>query len=125
MTGALLLFGLLVAVVAREALIDRLRRGRLYRARDSQLSLGGGFGWALTGAGLSALTYAANNLAYDHRIANLGRMPFAPVAAFVLADLAYYGWHWISHRSAFMWASHFPHHSAKRINFLAAFRQGW
>jgi sterol desaturase/sphingolipid hydroxylase (fatty acid hydroxylase superfamily) len=125
MSGALLLLGLLVGAVIIEALVDRLRRGGLYEARDSELSLGVAIGWAVTGVALSALTYAANNLAYDHRVANFSKLPAAPVAAFLLADLAYYGWHWISHKSAFMWASHFPHHSAKRINFLASVRQGW
>lgn len=125
MWGGLILFGLLVAAVALEALIDRVRHSRLYEARDSELSLGVAFGWAFTGVALSALAYGANNLAYDHRIANLGQMTGAPVVAFLLADLAYYAWHWLSHRFAFLWASHFPHHSAKRINFLAAARQGW
>src|SRR5436190_17520677 len=125
MTSALLLFGLLVFAVVVEALVDRLRHGRLYEARDSELSLGVAFGWAFTGAALSALTYAANNLAFDHRIANFGALAAAPVLAFLIADLAYYAWHWLSHRFAFLWASHFPHHSAKRINFLAAVRQGW
>src|SRR6188768_2702276 len=96
---ALLLFGLLVGVVIVEALVDRLRHGGLYEARDSELSLGVAIGWTAAGIGLSALTYAANNLAYEHRVADLGKMPGAAVAAFLLADFAYYGWHWVSHKS--------------------------
>lgn len=125
MLGALLLLGALFGAVVLEALIDRLRHGRLYEWRDSELSLGLAVGWALTGLALAALTAAANAFAYQHRILDLGASPLAPVVAFLLADLAYYVWHRLSHQLPFMWASHFPHHSAKRINMLAAVRQGW
>src|SRR6476620_759989 len=124
MAGALLLLGLLLGAVALDALIDWRRRGGLYEARDSELSLGVAAGWAGTGAALSALTYWADSFAFEHRASNLGRWAFAPVLGFLLADGFYWAWHWLSHRSAFMWASHFPHHSCKRINFLAAVRQG-
>lgn len=125
MTETLLLLGLLLGAVALEALVDWRLRAGLYEARDSELSLGLAAGWAASGIAVGALTLAANAFAYDHRLADLGAWAFAPLAAFLLADLAYYGWHRLSHALPWMWASHFPHHTAKRLNMLAAMRQGW
>jgi sterol desaturase/sphingolipid hydroxylase (fatty acid hydroxylase superfamily) len=44
---------------------------------------------------------------------------------FVLVDLGYYGFHRLSHRVAWMWASHRVHHTARQIVLPAAVRLGW
>lgn len=119
------LLGLLLAVVCLEALVDWRLRRRLYEWRDSEISLGLASGWALSGVLGGFLAALAIGFAYDHRIANLGAWPAAPLLVILLADLSYYGWHRLSHHLPWMWASHFPHHTAKRLNMLASVRQGW
>ena len=121
----MLLLGLLVAVVALEALVDWRLRRKLYEARDSELSLGLAAGWAVSGVAGALLAAAAITFAYRHRVLDLGTLAAAPVLVILFADLSYYAWHRLSHRLPWMWASHFPHHTAKRLNMLAAFRQGW
>jgi sterol desaturase/sphingolipid hydroxylase (fatty acid hydroxylase superfamily) len=121
----MLLIGILLAAVGLEALVDWRFRRKLYELRDSELSLGLAAGWAisgLVGAGLATATIA---FGYDHRILDLGTWAAAPLLVVVIADLFYYAWHRISHWLPWMWASHFPHHTAKRLNMLASFRQGW
>jgi len=115
---------LLFAIVA-EALVDWRLRRRLYEWRDSELSLGLAAGWAVSGVANGLLLVAALDFAYRHRVLELGTLPGAPVLAFVAADALYYAWHRLSHHVPWLWASHFPHHTAKRLNMLASVRQGW
>jgi sterol desaturase/sphingolipid hydroxylase (fatty acid hydroxylase superfamily) len=79
----------------------------------------------VSGIAGAALAAAAIGLAYRYRILDLGAWAFAPALVIVLGDLLYYAWHRLSHRIPWLWASHFPHHTAKRINMLASARQGW
>ena len=117
--------GLLVLAIALEALVDWRLRSRLYEARDSELSLGLAAGWAVSGIAGAALSFGAIALAYRYRVADLGAWVAGPLLVIVLGDLIYYAWHRLSHLVPWLWASHFPHHTAKRINMLASARQGW
>jgi sterol desaturase/sphingolipid hydroxylase (fatty acid hydroxylase superfamily) len=121
----MLLLCLVLAAVAVEALIGWRLRRNLYELRDSELSLGLATGWiasGLLGGTLSALAIA---FGYRHRVMDLGALAAAPVLVIILADIFYYSWHRLSHRLRWLWASHFAHHTAKRLNILASVRQGW
>lgn len=121
----MLLVGLLLAAVATEALVAWRFGRKLYEWRDSELSLGLAAGWAVSGLMVASLSTLAITFGYRHRVLDLGSFALAPILVILLADLFYYGWHRLSHRWQWLWASHFPHHTAKRLNMLAAFRQGW
>ncbi|HEY3950926.1 sterol desaturase family protein [Phenylobacterium sp.] len=118
-------WGLLLAAVCLEALVDWRFRRRLYEWRDTERSLGLAAGWAVGSVADGLLAMAAINFAYGHRLLDLGAGPWAPVLAILLADAMYYAWHRLSHHAPWLWASHFPHHTAKRINMLSSVRQGW
>jgi sterol desaturase/sphingolipid hydroxylase (fatty acid hydroxylase superfamily) len=47
------------------------------------------------------------------------------VAAFVIGDLAFYGYHRITHRFAILWTMHHTHHSSLWMNLTTAFRLNW
>lgn len=119
------IFGLLLAAVGLEALASWRFRRRLYEWRDTELSLGLAAGWLVISSADTLIAAAASGFAYRHRLLDLGAWPAAPVLAILLGDLLYYAWHRASHHAPWLWASHFPHHTAKRINMLAAVRQGW
>jgi len=120
-----LVLGLVFLLVVAEALVDWRFAQKLYEWRDSEISLGLAAGWAVSGIAGAALSALAIGLGYVHRVADLGSIPGAAILVIVLADLLYYAWHRLSHRFAWLWASHFPHHTAKRLNVLASLRQGW
>jgi sterol desaturase/sphingolipid hydroxylase (fatty acid hydroxylase superfamily) len=73
-----------------------------------------------------ALLLAIYGFAYQHRI-----FTFSPtdwwswVVLFFADDLAYYGFHRLSHRVRWWWASHVTHHSSQRYNLSVALRQPW
>ena len=119
------LLGLVFAAIAAEALVAWRLRRRLYEWRDSELSLGLAAGWAVSGVAAGLLSTFAISFGYRHRVLDLGTLVAAPILVIVLADLLYYAWHRLSHRWRWLWASHFPHHTAKRLNMLASVRQGW
>lgn len=116
---------LVCAAIAVEAAAGWRWRWGLYEWRDSELSLGLAFGWLVSGVIGGALAAFTISYGYQHRILDLGRTPWGGLLVIVLADLVYYAWHRLSHAWPWLWASHFPHHTAKRLNILASARQGW
>jgi sterol desaturase/sphingolipid hydroxylase (fatty acid hydroxylase superfamily) len=121
----MLIIGLVLMAVGVEAVAAwRLRRD-LYEVRDSELSLGLALGWVISGAIGAALMAVTIAFGYAHRIFDFGAKPWGALLLIVLADLIYYVWHRLNHRVPWLWASHFPHHTAKRLNVLASIRQGW
>jgi sterol desaturase/sphingolipid hydroxylase (fatty acid hydroxylase superfamily) len=121
----MLLLGLVCAAIALEAIVAWWLNLRLYEGRDSEISLGLAFGWLISGVVGGALVALAIGFGYRHRIADLGATAWGGLLVLVLADLSYYTWHRLSHALPWLWASHFPHHTAKRLNILASARQGW
>ena len=114
----------LVAVAIEAAAAWRLRRP-LYELRDSEISLGLACGWVISGVIGGGLMFLTIGFGYQHRVLDLGALPWGGVALIVIADLIYYVWHRLNHIVPWLWASHFPHHTAKRLNVLASIRQGW
>jgi len=96
-----------------------------YEWRDTELTLGLAFGWLVGGAIATSLEIWVMSSGYNHRIAHWGAAPLGLPLAFLLSDLIYYLWHRLSHVWPWLWASHFPHHTAQRMNVLASLRQGW
>ena len=45
------------------------------------------------------------------------------VVLFVVADLLFYGLHWLMHKTRYGWCSHITHHSSTRYNLSTALRQ--
>ncbi len=97
-----------------------------YETRDTatSLSMGTGnlvinVGWKLAVAAIYAGVYELTPL----------RIPsdawWAWVLLFFADDLAYYGFHRISHEVRVFWASHVVHHSSRHYNLSTALRQTW
>lgn len=77
------------------------------------------------GAPAKLLVGAGYLLAYDTlRVTTWDpASPLTWVVAFVLADLAFYGWHRWSHRMNIGWAAHVVHHQREDFNLAVALRQ--
>jgi sterol desaturase/sphingolipid hydroxylase (fatty acid hydroxylase superfamily) len=121
----------LVCVVAIAAAIlaemwwTRNRRPSLYDASDTEVSLVLLAGWIVASQLEHLVTPAPYRLFYDHSLVRMPRGIPAGVVLILLGDLLYYWSHRLSHRIGWLWASHYPHHSSTRLNFLASLRQGW
>jgi sterol desaturase/sphingolipid hydroxylase (fatty acid hydroxylase superfamily) len=116
---------LAVGLIVLEAILTR-RLGRpTYEARETEVSLGLAFGWLLGGLLTTMLAMGVIAFGYAHRIAELGSGPLGLALCILLADFIYYWWHRLSHRWRWLWATHFVHHTAGRLNILASIRQGW
>ncbi|MBW8311682.1 MAG: sterol desaturase family protein [Rhizobium sp.] len=112
-----------LAFVAWEAWYWRERRPGLYTLRDTLSNAA----LALMHQGVDALAWAAVIGAYwwvhQFRVFDLTASWASVALLFVAQDFAYYGWHRLSHRVRWMWASHVTHHSSERLNLSTAFRQ--
>jgi sterol desaturase/sphingolipid hydroxylase (fatty acid hydroxylase superfamily) len=139
------LFFLLIAV---EVLVARRLREPFYRFNDSIADLSCGILSQLSGLFMILLTYGAFAWLGEHwsvyrwfdlppwpqgspLVASEGALGFViawPALAswtvvFVLADLAYYWLHRLSHEINFLWAGHVVHHSSEEYNLTVALRQ--
>jgi sterol desaturase/sphingolipid hydroxylase (fatty acid hydroxylase superfamily) len=71
---------------------------------------------------VSSLLIVASNYAH---YGLLGNMPDGPVkwaASFILFDFAVYVWHYLGHKSEFLWRFHKIHHSDKSYNVTTGLR---
>ncbi len=112
--------------VGLEFLLDRERHLNLYQGKDTKASF-----WMLLFA--FAVELAPKLLAfaafyYLHEISPLRdvvqRQWWAWVLLFFVDDFAYYWFHRLNHEVRILWAGHVPHHSAIKMNFATALRQG-
>lgn len=116
-----LFFGLIgVELVAARA------RGRsVYRFADAIADLGCGIGQQATNVFTKLIELAAYAWIFEHLRLTTWDGWTAWIGGFILVDLAFYGWHWASHRVNVMWAAHGVHHQSQDYNLAVALRQEW
>ncbi|MEM7307295.1 MAG: sterol desaturase family protein [Planctomycetota bacterium] len=129
MGEALLSFGLLLAVFLPLERLFPAHRGPLLR-REWATDLCFFFGQALlftapVVAVLVALLRFADGLPLGWVREPFAALPFAAqlVAVLLLCDLGTYWAHRLSHRNRFLWRFHRVHHTAERLDWLAAYRE--
>jgi sterol desaturase/sphingolipid hydroxylase (fatty acid hydroxylase superfamily) len=128
--------------IAAELLWARRRGAALYRLPDALSDLSAGTLSQVAGLFTKLLLLAAYAWTWEHarlqRWLPVPAWPDAPLrgpeglrwevaagwgAAFVLVDLAYYGFHRVSHEVNLFWAGHVVHHSSEEYNLAVALRQ--
>ncbi len=112
--------------VALEYRYDKKEHLDLYYGKDTRASF-----WMLI---FTAIVEALPKLLafigfyYLHEMSPLaeviGRQWWAWILLFFLDDFTYYWFHRMNHEVRFFWAGHVPHHSAIKMNFGTALRQG-
>jgi sterol desaturase/sphingolipid hydroxylase (fatty acid hydroxylase superfamily) len=61
----------------------------------------------------------------EHALVAWGEGPWAYIAGFLLIDLLFYAYHYLSHRVKLLWAFHLVHHSSPWMNLTTAYRLNW
>jgi alkylglycerol monooxygenase len=114
-------------LIALELFVTRKRGERVFGFHDSIGSLSCGVGQQAIGLITAAAKAAGYALVYErfHLLAISPRSPVAWVVLFLAVDLAYYAYHWASHRVNFLWATHAVHHQSEEYNLTTALRQSW
>ena len=117
---------LFLIVVAVEYWYDKKEHLDLYYGKDTRASF-----WMLFFTGLvEAIPKLIAFIAffYLHQFSPfgeiVGRQIWAWVLLFFLDDFTYYWFHRMNHEVRLFWAGHVPHHSAVKMNFGTALRQG-
>jgi alkylglycerol monooxygenase len=114
-----------LVLIGVELLVARARGRSVYRVQDALADLGCGVGQQVVLVFAGAALVAVYAWLHDH--ARL--LSFAPgsgwpwLIAFVEVDLAYYGWHRLSHEVNLLWAAHAVHHQSEDYNLAVALRQ--
>jgi len=114
-------------LIGAELFFTRKKNEAHYRFHDSISSLSCGIGQQVLGVFLFAVRVGIYAWVYEgFRLATLSpRSPAAWIAVFLAVDLAYYAYHWASHRINFFWATHAVHHQSEEYNLSTALRQSW
>ena len=116
----------ILAMIVEGLWAVRHPQARGYEKRDTATSLTMGLANVAINAGTTlAITLPLYTLAYDHRLAHLGR-PNAWWSWLVLLfaeDCCYYWFHRIHHEVRVLWAAHVIHHSSQHYNLSTALRQ--
>lgn len=117
-------FFLLIGI---EYVVSRRRKQALFGFHDAINSLSCGIGQQVLGVFFKVAQIGGYALVYEHL--RLATIPERSVVAWVVlllgVDLAYYVYHWASHRVNFLWATHSVHHQSEEYNLSTALRQSW
>ncbi|NWG46235.1 MAG: sterol desaturase family protein [Alphaproteobacteria bacterium] len=114
-----------ILLVVAEMVYGRLTGRVRFETRDTLASLTMGLGNLVSGLAFGFLLLWAYDLAYAHRLFDIGYSWWAFLACFLAEDLAYYWFHRVSHERRLFWASHVVHHSSQHYNLSTALRQTW
>jgi len=98
---------------------------RGYEARDTRASLTMGIGNVVINLGMKGVHFALLAAVAVWAPWRLEPSWAAWLAVMLLADLAYYWFHRLSHEVRVLWAAHENHHSSQRYNLSTALRQSW
>lgn len=97
----------------------------VYNVRESLSN----FSMALVNSALKPLTLAwtllVASLVEPLQIMQLPQTGWAFLVTFVIADLAFYWYHRLSHEVPVLWTLHHTHHSSPWMNFTTAMRLNW
>jgi len=114
-------------LIALEVVWDQVKGKGLYRLGDSLANIGCGIMDQSSGLFSKVLTVGAYTavftLSADWRGWTFSNSPGVWVAAFILADLAYYWAHRLSHEVNILWIGHVVHHQSEDYNLGVALRQ--
>jgi len=124
-SARLVLLAIMLALIAIEYLVSRLRRSGAYDARETLASLAIAIGGRLFGAATAGLVAMPTMWIYRHRLIDLPATPWLLPALFLAVELCYYWHHRAMHGVNWLWATHAVHHSSTRLNLSAALRLGW
>lgn len=107
-----------------ELFIERISHQKLYRLNDTVANLSCGITSQVSGLFMRVLAIGVYVVLYD----NFALFAFTPnwfywLMLFLLADLAYYWAHRMSHEINLFWGGHVVHHQSEEYNLSVALRQ--
>lgn len=107
-----------------ELIVERLTHQKLYRLPDSIANLSCGITSQLSGLFLKIFAIGAYQFLFEHfAFFTLERTWFYWLMLFLLADMAYYWAHRMSHEINLFWGGHVVHHQSEEYNLSVALRQ--
>lgn len=107
-----------------ELIVERLTHQKLYRLPDAIANLSCGITSQLSGLFLKIFAIGAYQFLFEHfAFFTLERTWFYWLMLFLLADMAYYWAHRMSHEINLFWGGHVVHHQSEEYNLSVALRQ--
>ncbi len=118
-----LIFALtLIGSIILEAVLDARDDHEHFDKKDSTINLKiAAIGMAVNFAAKGTL-YSMFLLVEPFAFFDAGSGILAWLILFLLTDLQYFFFHWLSHKSRFFWAMHVIHHSSQKFNYTTAVR---
>lgn len=107
-----------------ELVVERISHRKLYRLNDSVANLSCGITSQLSGLFMRVLAIGVYEILYTNaHLFTLEKNWLYWLGLFLLADLAYYWAHRMSHEVNLFWGGHVVHHQSEEYNLSVALRQ--
>ena len=119
------LFAILLAAVAGELAWSWIRKKGVYNLRESLANLAIMVGNNLLKPISLAWKYLVFRLLEPYQLLTLPSGWLTVILTFLVADLAYYWFHRLSHELPLLWTVHHTHHSSGWMNLTTAVRLNW
>lgn len=111
-------------LIGIELIVERISHQKLYRLPDAIANLSCGITSQLSGLFLKVFAIGIYQLLHEHfNLVVWDRNWLYWVMLFLLADLAYYWAHRMSHEINLFWGGHVVHHQSEEYNLSVALRQ--
>lgn len=124
--GSYYILPILAAIGLAEALFAARVRRIEFPWKESFASIGVGAGQAVKNALTRGALFGAFLWLWQYRLWTVPTDTWwGLVLLFLVVEFFYYWHHRWGHEIRWLWATHAVHHSANRLNFLAAIRLGW
>lgn len=111
-------------LIGIELVVERISNKKLYRLPDAIANLSCGITSQLSGLFLKVFAIGVYQLLHENfNLVTWDKTWIYWVALFLLADLAYYWAHRMSHEINLFWGGHVVHHQSEEYNLSVALRQ--
>jgi sterol desaturase/sphingolipid hydroxylase (fatty acid hydroxylase superfamily) len=119
--------GILLALILVEVALTRILQKKFYELPDSLCSVAMGLMYAASIALVAGTVLAAFYHVHQYALFEIDWASSVPLilAAYVLVDLLFYGYHRTIHEVRVGWAAHVNHHSSEQLNAGTALRSSF
>jgi sterol desaturase/sphingolipid hydroxylase (fatty acid hydroxylase superfamily) len=112
----------LLFIICLEAFLSMRNNLHDYKIKDTLANISVGLMSLGTGLLLKGFSILILIKVQGHSLFHFGTSVFVCVLLFLLSDLFHYCFHYLEHKSRFLWATHSIHHSSESFNFSTGIR---
>ena len=116
------IFSLFLGLIIVEAWVSAKHHLHVYQKKDTIVNILIALSSFVVNIGYRGVALYVLTIAHSVSVFSFNKGVIYWILLFLLSDLVAYGFHYLSHKSRFFWASHIIHHSSEKYNLTTAIR---